>query len=117
MDPTKITNNTKSSKPTDTTTSEPTKHTEIAGKPADPKTSTVPSEFATSKDTNAKSSKKDEGTKVLSVAFPRKTVRQLKLLSSIEGVSIASIVVSSVTRSVGKRLPGALETLKNDLEG
>jgi hypothetical protein len=37
------------------------------------------------------------------------------LLASVEGVSIASIVVASVTRTVNKRLPAALENLKTDL--
>jgi hypothetical protein len=51
------------------------------------------------------------------VNFPARTVRQLKLLASVEGVSIASIVVSSVTKTVAKRLPAALESIaKTDVE-
>jgi hypothetical protein len=64
-----------------------------------------------------KSSKSDQARRVVSVNFPARTVRQLKLLASVEGVSIASIVVSSVTKTVAKRLPAALESIaKTDVE-
>jgi len=109
------TNNTKSQKPTDNSTPEASKPVEAAGKPADPKTAAPTTESTTPKD--SKSAKKAETKKVLSVSFPGKTVRQLKLLASVEGVSLASIVVASVTRTVSKRLPAALEALKGDLEG
>ena len=40
--------------------------------------------------------------------FPSKLARQLHLLASVEGVSIASIVTGAVGRAVAKRLPNAL---------
>ena len=48
------------------------------------------------------------GVRVVSVGFPSRTARQLKLISSISGESIASIVISAVTRVIAKRLPDAL---------
>lgn len=59
-----------------------------------------------------------EGVRIVSVAFPSKVARQLRLLASVEGVSIASIVVGSVSRTISKRLPAALEAIaKADAEG
>ncbi len=51
------------------------------------------------------------GVRIVSVGFPSKVARQLKLLSSISGESIASIVVGAVSRVVAKRLPEALAEL------
>jgi len=102
-------------KSTTSPTPDANKPVEAAGKPADPKTASTSPESTTSKDT--KSAKKVESKKVLSVAFPAKAVRALKLLASAQGVSIASIVVASVTRTVNKQLGAALESLKSDLEG
>jgi len=113
------TSNTKSPKPNDNLTSEPSKPVEVppaAGKPSDTKTVETPAATASPKD--VKSTKKDEKRAVISVVFPNtKTVRALKLLANLEGVSIASIVIAAVTKAVNKRLPAALETLKSDLEG
>jgi len=106
---------TSNNKSTIAPTPEANKPVEASSKPADPKTAAPSPESATSKD--AKSTKKVEATKVLSVAFPAKAVRALKLLASAQGVSIASIVVASVTRTVNKQLGAALESLKSDLEG
>jgi hypothetical protein len=117
MNPTP-TSSTKNSKSSDTTTSEASKPVEVstaAGKPSDTKTPEAPADTATTKD--AKAPKKEEKRRIISVAFPNKTVRQLKLLASVEGVTVASIVIASVTKSVAKRLPAALEALKSDVEG
>ena len=117
MNPTP-TSSTKNSKSSDTTTSEASKPVEVstaAGKPSDTKTPEAPADTATTKD--AKAPKKEEKRRVISVAFPNKTVRQLKLLASVEGVTVASIVIASVSKSVAKRLPAALEALKSDVEG
>jgi hypothetical protein len=48
------------------------------------------------------------GVRIVSVGFPSKIARQLKLLSSVSGESIASIVVGAVSRVVAKRLPDVL---------
>ena len=58
-----------------------------------------------------KPEKGDADRRIVSVGFPSKLARQLKLLSSVSGESIASIVVASVTRTIAKRLPGALEAI------
>ncbi len=56
------------------------------------------------------------GMRIVSVAFPVKTARQLRLLSSVSGEPMASIVVSAVTRVIAKRLPDALADIaKADL--
>lgn len=58
-----------------------------------------------------------EGVRIVSVAFPSKTARQLKLLSSVSGEPLASIVVAAVTRVISKRLPDALaEIAQTDSE-
>lgn len=112
------TSNTKSPKPNDNLTSEPSKPVEVSPtspRPSDTKTAAVTPETATPKDT--KSGKKEDARRVISVAFPARTVKQLKLLANVEGVSIASIVIASVSKTVAKRLPGAIEALKSDVEG
>ena len=52
--------------------------------------------------------KSREGVRIVSLGFPSKLARQLHLLASVEGVSIASIVTGAVGRAVAKRLPNAL---------
>jgi hypothetical protein len=109
----------KNTKPSDTTTTEPNKPVEVttsAAKLSDSKTTEPSVEIVTPKD-NKSSKKSDDKRRMISVAFPSKTVRQLKLLANVEGTSIASIVIASVTKTVAKRLPAALEALKSDLEG
>ena len=72
------------------------------------------------KQVETKPVKGDQVRKILSVNFPARTLRQLKLpmLASVDGVSIASIVVAAVTKTVAKRLPNALaEIAKADVDG
>lgn len=56
-----------------------------------------------------------ENVRIVSVAFPSRTARQLRLLSSVTGEPMASIVVGAVTRVIEKKLPDALaEITKTD---
>jgi hypothetical protein len=107
----------KNTKANDITTPDATKPVEVttaAAKLSDTKPADPSADATTPKD--GKSSKKpDDKRRVISIAFPSKIVRQLKLLSSVEGTSIASIVIASVTRTLHKRLPSAIEALKADL--
>ena len=54
-----------------------------------------------------------EGVRIVSTAFPSRIARQLRLLSSITGEPMASIVVSAVSRVIAKRLPDALAEISN----
>lgn len=57
----------------------------------------------------AKSGKSSrDGLRIVSTAFPSRIARKLRLLSSISGEPMASIVVSAVSRVIAKRLPDAL---------
>jgi hypothetical protein len=114
MEPTKI-SNTKNTKPSDVTTSEPSKPVEVSTKTTDTKTTEAPAATASPKDT--KSAKKEEARRILSVSLPEKLSRQLRLLCATTGTTTQAVVETALRRAVNKQLGAALEAIKSDLEG
>ena len=115
----------KKTKSASTTTYQASKPAEISSaasaveKLPDPKTTEPTSEVVAPTDVKPPANNKTEGNaedrKVLSVVIPGRTLRALKLLASVEGVTIASIVVGSLTETVSTRLPAALASLRGEL--
>lgn len=112
MNPT-ATNNTKSPKPNDTTTSEATKPVEAATKPTDTKSPEAPTATTSPKD--GKSSKKEEARRIISVSVPEKLARQLRLLCATTGTTTQAVVETALRKAINKQLGAALEAIKSDL--
>jgi hypothetical protein len=69
-------------------------------------------EAATTEATGADES--SEVRKPLTIMVPERLGSRLRLVAAIEGVTLSSIFLSAVEKSLGKRLSAALERVKED---
>jgi len=109
-----ITNNTKSPKTSDVTTSEATKPVEVSTKPNDSKSPETPAATASPK--SATSAKKEEPRRILSVSLPEKLSRQLRLLCATTGITTQAVVESALRKAINKQLATAIQSITADLE-
>lgn len=83
-------------------------------KPTTSTHTTKPAEAEKAPSTSA--DEKVKGKKPLTIMVPEKLWKQLRLLSSVEGVTLSNIFLSAVEKTVPARLERALAAIKTDAE-